>query len=155
MQSTASTVPIARNRSQLLERTFNGLPMLLKYATGAMYGLKQWMIDLMAMDLDGNSIHAGPSFEWVPPEERVFPGTQIWVLPRGPYVMRGDIDLFEAEGKLRKHGGVCVLCRCGGSRTKPFCDGTHLSGSGSKVRRAPITGSWPTDVKPIRRQTAR
>lgn len=110
---------------QLLERTFNGLPMLLKCATGTMYGLKQWMIDLMAMDFDGTSTHAGPSFEWVPPEERVFPGTQIWVLPRGPYVMRGDIDLFDAEGKLRKHGGVGVLCRCGGSRTKPFCDGTH------------------------------
>ena len=94
------------NLLQLLERTFNGLPMLLKYATGAMYGLKQWMIDLMAMDLDGNSIHAGPSFEWVPPAERIFPGTQIWVLPRGPYVMRGDIDVFEARGKLRKHGGV-------------------------------------------------
>jgi CDGSH-type Zn-finger protein/ferredoxin len=113
------------NLLQLLERTFNGLPMLLKNATGAMYGLKQWMIDLMAMDFDGNSIHAGPSFEWVPPGERVFPGAQIWVLPRGPYVMRGDIDVFEAEGKLREHGGVCALCRCGGSRTKPFCDGTH------------------------------
>ena len=110
---------------QLLERTFNGLPMLLKHATGAMYGLKQWMIDLMAMDLDGTAVHAGPTFEWVPPEQRVFPGTQIWVLPRGPYVMRGDIDVFEAEGKLRKHGGVAMLCRCGGSRTKPFCDGTH------------------------------
>jgi CDGSH-type Zn-finger protein/ferredoxin len=109
---------------QLLERTFNGLPMLLKYATGAMYGLKQWMIDLMTLDLDGTG-PAGPSFEWVSPNERVFPGTQVWVLPRGPYVMRGDIDVFEAEGKLRKHGGVCVLCRCGGSRTKPFCDGTH------------------------------
>jgi CDGSH-type Zn-finger protein/ferredoxin len=99
--------------------------MLLKNATGAMYGLKQWMIDLMAMDLDGNSIHAGPSFEWVPPAERIFPGTQIWVLPRGPYVMRGEIEVFDAEEKLRKHGGFCVLCRCGGSRTKPFCDGTH------------------------------
>jgi len=83
---------------QLLERTFNGLPMLLKHATGEMYGLKQWMINLMAMDFDGNSIHAGPSFEWVPPEERVFPGTQIWVLPRGPYVMRGDIEVFDADG---------------------------------------------------------
>jgi len=113
------------NLLQLLERTFNGLPMLLKNATGAMYGLKQWMINLMAMDFDGNSIHGGPSFEWVPPEERVFPGTQIWVLPRGPYVMRGDIDVFDAEGTLRNHGGVCVMCRCGGSRTKPFCDGTH------------------------------
>jgi len=39
--------------------------------------------------------------------------------------MRGEIDVFDAEEKLRKHGGFCVLCRCGGSRTKPFCDGTH------------------------------
>jgi CDGSH-type Zn-finger protein len=89
-----------------------------------MYGVKQWMIDLMSLEWDG-PVQPGPSFEWVPPDERVFAAPQIWVLPRGPYVMTGGIDVFDAEGQLRKHGGVCVLCRCGGSRTKPFCDGTH------------------------------
>jgi len=109
---------------QLLERTFNGVPMLLRGATGAMYGIKGWMIDLMALEFDG-PVQPGPSFEWVPPADRLFPGTQIWVLPRGPYVATGEIDVFDAEEELRKHGGVSVLCRCGGSRTKPFCDGTH------------------------------
>lgn len=110
---------------QLLERTFNGVPTLLKFATGAMYGLKQQIIDLMAMNANGNEASVGPSFEWVPPEQRRFSGARISVIPAGPYLMRGEIQVFEALGKERLHGGVCVLCRCGGSRTKPFCDGTH------------------------------
>ena len=109
---------------QLLERTFNGTPQLLRHATGAMYGIKQWMIDLLTLDF-GGPVQPAPSFEWVPPGERIFPDIQIWVLPRGPYVMTGNVDVFDAEGQLRTHGGVCMLCRCGGSRTKPFCDGTH------------------------------
>lgn len=108
---------------QLLERTFNGTPALLRYATGAMYGLKQQMIDLIAMSEEGAG--TGPSFEWIAPEARRFDCTTVTVLPAGPYLVRGDVDVFDIEGELRRHGGVCVLCRCGGSRTKPFCDGTH------------------------------
>ena len=42
----------------------------------------------------------------------------------GPYVVEGDFILTDASGNevpiLKK-----ALCRCGGSTTKPFCDGTH------------------------------
>lgn len=103
---------------QLLERTFDGVPSLLAIATGAMYGIKQQMIDLIAMG-------AGPSFEWVPPEHRRFADTHVRVIPHGPYLVRGCVDVFDAEGRSRVVDGICVLCRCGGSRTKPFCDGTH------------------------------
>lgn len=110
---------------QLLERTFNGVPTLLRFATGAMYGLKQQMIDLMRIRIDGEAGAVGPSFEWIPPEERHFVGARVSVLPRGPYLMRGEVDVFDVGEQKKLHGGVCVLCRCGGSRTKPFCDGTH------------------------------
>jgi len=110
---------------QLLERTFDGVPTLLAIATGAMYGLKQQMIDLISLDTGDGATTAGPSFEWVSPEQRRFADTQIMVVPHGPYLVRGDIGVFDAAGDKRLDGGVCVLCRCGGSRTKPFCDGTH------------------------------
>jgi CDGSH-type Zn-finger protein len=43
----------------------------------------------------------------------------------GPYAVTGGIELMEArfgEGASREH---YTLCRCGGSKNKPFCDGTH------------------------------
>jgi CDGSH-type Zn-finger protein len=44
--------------------------------------------------------------------------------------VRGPITLVDADGNefdvapFEKDGTI-VLCRCGGSTTKPFCDGTH------------------------------
>jgi CDGSH-type Zn-finger protein len=48
----------------------------------------------------------------------------IKIRDNGPYVVEGDFALVDANGNevpiLKK-----ALCRCGGSTTKPFCDGTH------------------------------
>jgi CDGSH-type Zn-finger protein len=49
----------------------------------------------------------------------------ITVSKDGPYRVTGGIELKDqswGEGASREH---CTLCRCGGSRNKPFCDGTH------------------------------
>ena len=49
----------------------------------------------------------------------------IFVSPNGPYVVSGGPDLLETsrgEGASTEH---FTLCRCGGSKNKPFCDGTH------------------------------
>jgi CDGSH-type Zn-finger protein/uncharacterized Fe-S cluster protein YjdI len=109
----------------LLDHTFNGVPTLLAEATGAMYGIKHQMIELIRLDSADGISTVGPSFEWVAPESRHFPDTHILVVPHGPYLVRGDVDIHDTAGDLVLHDGVCVLCRCGGSRTKPFCDGTH------------------------------
>jgi len=53
--------------------------------------------------------------------------------PNGPLIIEGPVRIVTPEGQvltppLRKDGKpseVVVLCRCGGSTTKPFCDGTH------------------------------
>jgi CDGSH-type Zn-finger protein len=34
-------------------------------------------------------------------------------------------DADGTEYDLSEMGGAVALCRCGGSTTKPFCDGTH------------------------------
>jgi CDGSH-type Zn-finger protein len=50
----------------------------------------------------------------------------ITVSKDGPYRVTGGIALPEneprGEGASREH---YALCRCGGSKNKPFCDGTH------------------------------
>ena len=49
----------------------------------------------------------------------------IKIRDNGPYVVEGDdVKLTDARGNeipMIKR----ALCRCGGSMTKPFCDGTH------------------------------
>jgi CDGSH-type Zn-finger protein len=40
----------------------------------------------------------------------------------------GDFTLVDADGNEFDLSGIkrpIALCRCGGSTTKPFCDGTH------------------------------
>ncbi len=46
----------------------------------------------------------------------------------GPLRVEGPFRLLDADGTeydLSSQGPVVALCRCGGSTTKPFCDGTH------------------------------
>ena len=51
---------------------------------------------------------------------------KITVLYNGPYLVKGPVLLLDAEGnEFRGERGTVALCRCGGSMTKPFCDGTH------------------------------
>lgn len=52
-------------------------------------------------------------------------GPRIIVTDHGPYRVVGDVEIRDAQGnQLRRTGSWC-LCRCGGSRNKPFCDATH------------------------------
>ena len=45
----------------------------------------------------------------------------------GPYSVKGPFRLIDADGNEYDIGDRkrVALCRCGGSTTKPFCDGTH------------------------------
>ena len=51
----------------------------------------------------------------------------IKVRNNGPYKVTGPVTIIDADGnefELPPGDGV-VLCRCGGSKTKPFFDKTH------------------------------
>jgi CDGSH-type Zn-finger protein len=55
---------------------------------------------------------------------------EIKVRENGPYKVTGPVRLIDADGNefdLAPHtkDGSIVLCRCGASKTKPFCDKTH------------------------------
>jgi CDGSH-type Zn-finger protein len=44
----------------------------------------------------------------------------------GPLLIRGTFELLDNEGeKLDTQRDPVALCRCGRSRIRPFCDGTH------------------------------
>ena len=44
----------------------------------------------------------------------------------GPLLVRGPFKLADQDGNVIEVGRKTVaLCRCGKSRTRPFCDGTH------------------------------
>jgi CDGSH-type Zn-finger protein len=45
--------------------------------------------------------------------------------PNGPYVITGTIELRDTNGEVLPTRARTVLCRCGASTKKPFCDGTH------------------------------
>jgi CDGSH iron-sulfur domain-containing protein 3 len=55
---------------------------------------------------------------------------EIKVRANGPYKVTGDVRLVDAEGNEidttgQEKDGTIVLCRCGASKTKPFCDKSH------------------------------
>ena len=52
--------------------------------------------------------------------------TKIAALDDGPFLVRGPVVVVDAEGnEFPSERKTIALCRCGGSTTKPFCDGTH------------------------------
>jgi CDGSH-type Zn-finger protein len=56
---------------------------------------------------------------------------RIACLPNGPYYLLYDLDPAPVPYLRKWNGQACAnvkgaaLCRCGGSKNKPFCDGTH------------------------------
>lgn len=50
---------------------------------------------------------------------------RIKVRANGPLLCTGDIEVFGPDGQLLEEADDVVLCRCGHSGNKPFCDGSH------------------------------
>lgn len=85
----------------------------------------------------------------------------IKVTESGPLRVKGPVTLVDAEGTpydgLRK---TLFLCRCGASKSKPFCDGSHVrvgftapittasqsEGAEGEGSAAPIRRMWPPAV---------
>ncbi len=50
----------------------------------------------------------------------------ITPLENGPYLVKGPVTVLDADGSAYQiDRSTIALCRCGGSTSKPFCDGTH------------------------------
>ena len=69
--------------------------------------------------------------------------TDITITPtdNGPYMVEGPVSVVDADGTTYdlSEQTTIFLCRCGGSRTKPFCDGTHETLNFQAAHRAAHT----------------
>ena len=45
--------------------------------------------------------------------------------PNGPLILSGKVTLHAGSGRAAWQGEQTALCRCGASKNKPFCDGSH------------------------------
>jgi uncharacterized Fe-S cluster protein YjdI len=54
------------------------------------------------------------------------PNVQITLLKDGPAIVKGTIKLIDVDGNEIVTEETSSLCRCGASRNKPFCDGSHI-----------------------------
>ena len=77
--------------------------------------------------------------------------TKITPYRDGPYLVRGPFLLVDQEGnEIEVRRRVVALCRCGRSKIRPFCDGTHKairfqaeSGVAGPAAAEPSNGSAP------------
>lgn len=76
--------------------------------------------------------HDGPAARAViPPPEHDATATAtstpvvIALRPNGPLVVEGPVRIELARGEVLEVTDRAVLCRCGNSASKPFCDGSH------------------------------
>jgi CDGSH-type Zn-finger protein len=57
------------------------------------------------------------------------PTASISAYREGPYLVRGPVRIVDEDGReVEIRRDVVALCRCGRSRSKPLCDGTHAAG---------------------------
>lgn len=54
------------------------------------------------------------------------PATEILIIDNGPAIIKGNFKVSRGSGKKIEAANQVALCRCGGSKNQPFCDGSHL-----------------------------
>lgn len=52
---------------------------------------------------------------------------KIVAMQDGPLIVSGNVSLKASSGRTAWKGDNLALCRCGASKNKPFCDGSHNS----------------------------
>jgi CDGSH-type Zn-finger protein/uncharacterized Fe-S cluster protein YjdI len=85
-------------------------------------------------------------------EMREGPGANVVTVAKdGPLYLRGEIVMHAADGSTREESRV-ALCRCGASKKKPLCDGSHAEvefradGGSHAVARPAGDGTGPLEV---------
>jgi uncharacterized Fe-S cluster protein YjdI len=54
------------------------------------------------------------------------PVTVVTLSSDGPLVLEGRVRVRTAGGETVREADRVALCRCGGTRNQPFCDGSHV-----------------------------
>jgi uncharacterized Fe-S cluster protein YjdI len=53
------------------------------------------------------------------------PSTEIIIMENGAALIKGSFIMKKPSGEIIETSQQIALCRCGYSRNKPFCDGSH------------------------------
>lgn len=122
---------------RMMERSFAGDPKLFGETVGTMFELRHLILELMELPAGDGETTVGPYFAYRPAKHE----HKCWIEIRekGPYAVHGDIPLVRKKRVTTEKGEALawakteslpadegyVLCRCGQSKTKPFCDGSH------------------------------
>jgi CDGSH-type Zn-finger protein len=81
-------------------------------------------------------------------------GVTITAYQDGPYLVRGSFQMLDQEGRdIVLHRRTIALCRCGKSRLRPFCDGTHRA-IGFRARSG-VEGLVSAEPGPVEPPSAR
>lgn len=51
--------------------------------------------------------------------------TKIEVASGGPLLVSGEIEITGTDGQLVRKTRTTAFCRCGATKNKPYCDGSH------------------------------
>ena len=65
---------------------------------------------------------------------------KIRIRPNGPFLVEGAVELTDSAGNaypLSPDKPAIALCRCGASKDRPFCDGSHRASGFEADERAP------------------
>jgi CDGSH-type Zn-finger protein len=82
---------------------------------------------------DGSHHEIGFSASGEPPsgEATALPvrNGELYIEPQinGPLQILGNLEITSGTGRVVARITAGRLCRCGGSKHKPFCDGTHAA----------------------------
>ena len=60
------------------------------------------------------------------PQSQSTGAVEIKTSANGPLIIAGNARIYSPEGELLRESERMVLCSCGKSGKKPFCDGSHL-----------------------------
>jgi CDGSH iron-sulfur domain-containing protein 3 len=60
--------------------------------------------------------------------------------PNGPFLVTGPAKVIDTEGREYDLAGKekFALCRCGQSKNRPFCDGTHKTCGWVAEEKVPV-----------------
>jgi CDGSH-type Zn-finger protein/uncharacterized Fe-S cluster protein YjdI len=76
------------------------------------------------------------------PEESAPPVNLIAIREAGPYAARGQLSIAGQTGTFR-----ATLCRCGASKNKPYCDGSHHEVNFTASGEPPTGGAEMLEVR--------
>ncbi|MFC2107622.1 CDGSH iron-sulfur domain-containing protein [Bacteroidota bacterium] len=51
--------------------------------------------------------------------------SKITFLKDGPAMVQGGCTITNTDGSTTEYENDVFVCRCGNSKNKPYCDGTH------------------------------